>query len=98
MQARLEWVLNIFGTQVTKQKRPVRPVFPDYLSVSYDYGKCHYFCITLTSDGKVTEKTDIKATIFCYHRSDQFLQTFDAFFPFYQNEAECNNEILIKVK
>ena len=27
-----------FGTQVTKKKLPVRPVFSDYLSVSYDYG------------------------------------------------------------
>ena len=34
----MDWVLKIFGTQVTKQKRPVRPVFPDYLSASYDYG------------------------------------------------------------
>ena len=38
MQARVDWVLIIFGTQVIKKKRPVRPVFPDYLSVSYDYG------------------------------------------------------------
>ena len=38
MQARIDWVLIIFGTQVIKKKRPVRPVFPDYLSVSYDYG------------------------------------------------------------
>ena len=38
MQARVDWVLRIFGTQVTRKKRPVRPVFPDYLSVSYDYG------------------------------------------------------------
>ena len=37
MQARVDWVLRIFGTQVTKKKRPVRPVFPDYLSFSYDY-------------------------------------------------------------
>ena len=29
--------LIIFGTQVIKKKRPVRPVFPDYVSVSYDY-------------------------------------------------------------
>ena len=36
--ARVDWVLIIFGTQVIKKKRPVRPVFPDYLSVSYDYG------------------------------------------------------------
>ena len=39
MQVRVDWVLRIFGTQVIKKKRPVRPVFPDYLSVSYDYGK-----------------------------------------------------------
>ena len=37
MQVRVDWVLRIFGTQVIKKKRPVRPVFPDYLSVSYDY-------------------------------------------------------------
>ena len=33
----MNWVLIIFRTQVTKKKRPVWPVFPDYLSVSYDY-------------------------------------------------------------
>ena len=37
MQDRVDWVLIIFGTQVIKKKRPVRPMFPDYLSVSYDY-------------------------------------------------------------
>ena len=37
MQACLVWVLIIFGTQVIKKKQPVRPVFPDYLSLSYDY-------------------------------------------------------------
>ena len=37
MQACGDWVLIIFGTQVIKKKKPVRPVFPDYLSVSYDY-------------------------------------------------------------
>ena len=37
MQARVDWVLMIFGTQVIKKKRLVWPVFPDYLSVSYDY-------------------------------------------------------------
>ena len=34
----MDWVPIIFGTQVIKKKRPARPVFPDYLSVSYDYG------------------------------------------------------------
>ena len=38
MQARVDCVLIIFGTQVIKKKRPVRSVFPDYLSVSYEYG------------------------------------------------------------
>ena len=37
MQACMDWVLRFFGTQVTKKKRPLRPVFPDYLSFSYDY-------------------------------------------------------------
>ena len=37
MQGRVDWVLIIFGTQVINKKRPVRPVFPDYLSVSYVY-------------------------------------------------------------
>ena len=37
MQACVVWVLIIFGTQVIKKKQPVRPVFPDYLSLSYDY-------------------------------------------------------------
>ena len=31
------WVLIIFRTQVIKKNWPVRPAFPDYLSVSYDY-------------------------------------------------------------
>ena len=29
--------LVILGTQVIKKKRPLWPVFPNYLSVSYDY-------------------------------------------------------------
>ena len=37
MQACVDWVLINFGTQVKKKKRPVRLVFPDNLSVSYDY-------------------------------------------------------------
>ena len=37
MQARVDWVLIIFGTQVIKKKRPVRPVFPDYLFVFSDW-------------------------------------------------------------
>ena len=36
MQARVDWVLIIFGTQVIEKKRLVWPVIPDYLSVSYD--------------------------------------------------------------
>ena len=35
------WVLRIFGTQVIKRKGPVRPVIPDYLSVSYDWFNEH---------------------------------------------------------
>ena len=39
MQACKDWILIIFGTQFIKKKRPVQPVFPDYLSVSYDYAE-----------------------------------------------------------
>ena len=41
MQARLDWVLIIFGTQVKKKKRPVWPVFPVCRYVSYDYEQTH---------------------------------------------------------
>ena len=37
MEASVDWILIIFGNQVIQKKRPGRPVFPDYLSVSYDY-------------------------------------------------------------
>ena len=43
MQARIDWLLIIFGTQVIKKKRLVQPVFLDYLSVSYDYALIDYF-------------------------------------------------------
>ena len=43
MQARVDWVLIIFGTQVIKKKQLVRPVFPNYLSVSYDYVVIYLF-------------------------------------------------------
>ena len=46
MQFCMDWVLITFGTQVTNKKQPVWPVFPDYLSVSYDYGQ-NYFCVTM---------------------------------------------------
>ena len=37
MPARLDWVLILFGTQVIKKNQPVQPMFPDYVSLSYDY-------------------------------------------------------------
>ena len=47
MQARIDWVLISFGTQIIKKKRPVRPVFPDYLPVSYDYDPTLYIVASL---------------------------------------------------
>ena len=44
MQARVDWVLLIFGTQAKKKKRPVWAVFPDYLSISYDYNETEPQC------------------------------------------------------
>ena len=38
MHYRVDWVLIIFGTQAIKKTRAALPIFPDYLSVSYDYG------------------------------------------------------------
>ena len=35
MQARVDWFLKIFGAQVTRKKQPVRPVFPDSLSLRF---------------------------------------------------------------
>ena len=32
-----EWVLVYLGSQHKRIEQPVRPVFPDYLSVPYDY-------------------------------------------------------------
>ena len=65
--ARVDWVLIIFGTQVIKKKRPVRPVFPDYLSVSYDYGIS--ICVYCICQGYVTskfKKVSEKNSIFCW--------------------------------
>ena len=36
MQARVDWVLIISGTQVIKEKWSFRPVFPDYLSFTFN--------------------------------------------------------------
>ena len=52
MQARVDWVLMIFGTQVIKKKRPVLSGFLDYLSVSYDYAwteKSKHFCMVIST-------------------------------------------------
>ena len=66
----MDWVLIIFGTQVKKKKRPVRPVFPDfcisspcYLSVSYDYGNTN-FKIEVVS---TKENGNIKIKIHMFH-------------------------------
>ena len=37
MHGREEWVLVSLGSQHKSTELPVWPVFPDYLSVSYDY-------------------------------------------------------------
>ena len=53
MQARVDWILIIFGTQVIKKKQPLRPVFPDYLSVSYDYGMYSPLSVSFSSLGPI---------------------------------------------
>ena len=49
MQACVNWVLITFGTQLTNKKWLVRPVFPDYLSVSYNYD-CILFYYAFTDN------------------------------------------------
>ena len=53
----MDWVLMIFGIEVIKKKRPVRPVFPDYLSVSYDYDKIIKILQIKLSSHAVTKTT-----------------------------------------
>ena len=48
MQTCVDWVLIIFGTQVITKKRLVRPVFPDELSVSYDYDLPYKSALTIS--------------------------------------------------
>ena len=73
MQARVDWILKIFGTQVTKQKRPVRPVFPDYLSVSYDYASIEMLSFLHLWDccWKCEFDTDVKIETYYHHDGEQ---------------------------
>ena len=43
MYAEVAWVLVSLGTQVQQQIIPDPDYFPDYLSVSYDYGEWQWF-------------------------------------------------------
>ena len=57
----MDWVLIILGTQVIKKKKPVRPMFPDYLSVSYDYDG--FKCLPkMTSVIKIKKQLDLFLT------------------------------------
>ena len=62
MQARVDWVLIILGTQVIKKKQPVWPVFPDYLSVSYEYvsPSKQKFCICNQKELFLTKKPNFR--------------------------------------
>ena len=42
MHGREEWVLAQLGSQHKRVERPVRPVLPDYFSVSCDYDRNGY--------------------------------------------------------
>ena len=66
MQACVDWVLIIFRTQVIKKKRPVRPVLPDYLSVSYDYDQslCPYYKVIWAKSKKLRSLGKIHSFLF----------------------------------
>ena len=59
MQAPVDWVQIFFGIQFIKKQRPVLPVFPDYLSVSYDYEETNQTCPSL----KISQSTLYKAHV-----------------------------------
>ena len=59
----MDWVLIIVGTQVIKKKRPVRPVFPDYLSVSYNYDYIHCHAHSLSLSVKDVTKNTLRNTM-----------------------------------
>ena len=57
MQARIDWVLKTFGTQVIKKKRPVWSVLSGYPSVSYGYGGTLLCGVTTRSSAPVPSST-----------------------------------------
>ena len=69
MQARVDWALIILRTQVIKKKRPVRPVFPDYLSASYGYGTTNHMLARVAWD-KLPEYKEGKFKIFKIREDD----------------------------
>ena len=60
MQARVDRVLIIFGTQVITKKPLVRPVVPDYLSISHGYDNAKQSGADVL---KTTPKRAIKNTV-----------------------------------
>ena len=66
MQARVDWVLIILGTQVIKKKRLVRPVFPNYLFVSYDYAE------TYSQPSQTSRMELFSKTVNVIHQSTNF--------------------------
>ena len=52
MPGKEEWALVQLGSQHNCVELPVRPVFPDYLSVSYDYDVTNLLKMHLSILGK----------------------------------------------
>ena len=95
MQACVYWVLIIFGTQVIKKKRPVRPVFLNYLSISYDYELTKYDKKYKKKYGAVIQLRDNEVSQYKIH----FLQILSVYYIIitagkvssHENFAKCRS-------
>ena len=95
----MDWVLIIFGTQVIKKKRPVRPVFPNYLSVSYDYGFTNYaddttpYVLANNTAEVIENLTIITQKLFTWFANNQMKVNHDKYHLLLSTRGEANIQI-----
>ena len=96
MQARVDWVLIIFGTQVIKKIRPVWPVFPDYLSLSYDYD-FHYITFFSFNQNKfVFSKKQFYHIPIFFHSSKIYILSYEFFIEYFSGEDIWSSTCIYK--
>ena len=95
MQARVDWVLIIFGTQIIKKKWPVWPVFPDYLSVSYDYDPKDLLEIFWSFD-ETRSQRKLLSNAAKSDSAPRFVMT--AYFPFCSTEGSLSPSVKMLIQ